>query len=227
MNKNYRRNKLKEACEILKEELEKDISERSEKRLAHASTLLHLFALRHELPQDPTLDGDEDDYFDKVPFTIDLFDEITLLKYANNMIEKLQKEEENQVIDMFAFTRNNEIKDEEVVLDPTIEKIKYAIREEIYDSMDVGENLSIPDIINNIKREMAGQTDTERRKKTLNIAFRVVDDPEDLRYGNFINSVFAEHLWDSLNTLQKRWLIKNKFITENAVFLLNNKESNI
>jgi len=225
MNKNYRRKKLLEACTILKEELSKDINDRNENRIEHASTLLDLYAQRHELPQDPTLDDEEDDNFDHMPFSVDFFDEKTILEYADNMIKRLQKEEESQAFDFYGYRKDCEINEEDDdISDPVVDKVKKKIREVIYDYVEVGENLSVPDIVDYVVRLMEGQGDIERFRRIINIAFKVIDDPEDSRYGRFTNSVFSKRLWDSLNPVQRRWLIKKGFINKKAISMLENKE---
>lgn len=58
----------------------------------------------------------------------------------------------------------------------------------------------------------------------LGIVFDVVDCPEDPRYPGFFNNTFAKHLWSLLNMLQKKWLIKNNFLSEEAISILREWE---
>jgi len=227
MNRDYRRKKLLEACKILKEEFSKDLNERNENRIEHASLLIDLYAQRHELPQDPTLDDDENNYFDYVPFSVDFFDDETILKYAENMIERLQKEEESRTYDFFEYRRGCGREENDDFSDPFVEKVKKEIREAILEYIEIGENLSVPDIIDYVTRLMKGQGDTEKFRKIINVAFRIVDDPGDSRCGNFYNEVFAKRLWNSLNPIQRRWLIKKEFITKKAVSRLEDSEKKV
>ncbi|HHV17537.1 MAG TPA: hypothetical protein GXZ27_01565 [Thermoanaerobacterales bacterium] len=80
MDNEYRRERLKEAWKILREEFLKDENERNENKVNHASYLIDLFAQEDELPHD-----DNDDFFNYVHFDINYFDPDTIIEYADKI----------------------------------------------------------------------------------------------------------------------------------------------
>jgi hypothetical protein len=201
MDNEYRRKKLKEAWEILKEEFSKDENDRNENEINHASSLIQIFAKKHELLRDPFLDDDyeEDDFFDYVPFDINDFHPITIKEYAEKMLELTQKMEETQAFkNVVDFKQTKEIREDDISV-PEIEEIKSKVK----DLIELGDYLSIPEMIENISKGMAGHGDIEKLRRMLKIVFEVVDCPVEPRHVNFFNNVFTKRLWGSLNMLQK------------------------
>lgn len=201
MDSEYRIKKLKEAWGILKEEFSKDVSERNVNKINHASSLIHIYAKKHELPRDPFLDDDEeDDFYDYVPFDINDFHPITIKEYAEKMLELTEKMEETQAFKkVVEFKRTKEEKEDDISV-PEIEEIKNKVK----DLIELGDYLTTSELIENISKGMAGQGDMEKLRRMLKIVFEVVDCPEDPRHGNCFNNVFAKRIWSSLNMLQKK-----------------------
>lgn len=132
------------------------------------------------------------------------------------MLELMQKEEETQAFKkVVEFEGAKEVREDDISV-PEIEEIKSKVK----DLIELGDYLSTSELIKNISKGMAGHGDMEKSERMLKIVFEVVNCPEDPRHGNFFNDVFAKHTWSSLNMLQKKWLIKNNFLGEDAIFIL-------
>jgi len=206
----YRIENLKKAWRILKEEFSKLESERNENKVNHASYLIHTFAKTSELPEDEFCPYD--DYFDFVPFDIKFFHADAILEYADRMLSQIQKTEDTRKFENVIEWKQKHDKEANDIYVPVIEEMKIKVKKFI----EFRDCLSTSEVIENITKVMAGQGDMKKLEKMLNLIFEV-DGPEDPRHGDFFNNAFAKRVWSSLNMLQKKWLIKNGFLSERAI----------
>lgn len=74
---------------------------------------------------------------------------------------------------------------------------------------------------------MAGEGDIEKLRRMLNLVFHVFDCHGDSKHRHFSNDVFVKRLWNTLNELQKQWLVRNGFVDKDVISVTEGCESGI
>jgi len=213
MDESCRVKKLKYAWKILEQEYLKPINNRNENQIEHAVYVLNLYAREDELSRWVAFDKD---YID-APYSYPNSKKI--LEYVNKMLSITKKQGIRQHPDNIANIEDAMEKRalEFFIPEPEMEHVREAFR----DYFAVAQYLSVPEIIENISKVIAGRGEFSNLKKMLDVVFKVYTNPEDPRLGQFDNDVFAKRLWDSLTMIQKQWLIKKGMVEKRIISLID------
>lgn len=225
MDNCYRKQKLIEAWKILKEEYSKPENYRNSNQIDHASYLIWIYAEKNELPRNKIYDKD---FFDATVFDIRYFKPNTILKYVDRMLSKAEKEMEeindekqpDNVIKLEAIRKLKQKEKEQEQAQEIFIEVE-EVKDIVKDIIELGYYISIPDVLEHITNVMAGKEDIQKLRKMINVAFSVSVSPENPKYGHFSNDAFVKRLWNSLNMLQRKWLIKNGLVVEDEISIIN------